>query len=207
LLACSGCLVAVLLAAGGVIWAVTALVQSANTLVNDATSWWDKESNRSRDWETVGQFWRPPPVDAGPEQLFPDRVGNFTRGSHDEQADFPLFDIRSKGRRALYRGPGGQLELFVYRLEDPQREALVSRVSQKVQPPKDKPDGSRSIRSSSRGQYLIYGYREGMARQHDGMFWWSQGWLFHAHSTTGANPEEFLKQYLTDVNRLVPKGP
>jgi predicted Ser/Thr protein kinase len=164
------------------------------------------EMARQQQWDEVRRFWRPPPADATPEQLFPTKVGEFTRVEQDAKAAVPELNFEAPGRRALYRSRRGDVELFAYRATKLEKEALFRRAHDKIAPkeeafpgkPPDRPKGWHSVRGSPDAPW--FGYSHGPPTQH-GMLWWDKDWLFLARSRTIEDPGDFLKDYLASLGR------
>jgi hypothetical protein len=193
LLSCGGCLLAVLVAASG-------LVYLAEKGFRGIWNQLSQEMDRARDFESAGRLWRPPPEDSGPDVLFPRQVGNYVLIGNDQNADQLSFGIRAKGRHATYRASEGTIELYVYRKSDAECYELATRVYDKVnikEGQKDPAGGFRSLRGSPDSPPLVYSHIPPLQKSRNGIVWWKDGWFLHATADTPTpKPLEFLTQYL-----------
>ena len=141
----------------------------------------------------LAQSWRPPP-DSARGGLFPESVGSFTLSSSDENTAIPEFRIELPGSRATYKSGPATIEFFVYRATSSQWNDIVTRVDAAFNDEKIKVTGDKVTH---------YSYRFG-GRMHSGMFVRAADRLLLARTTDDANPDEFLRAYLTAT---APTGP
>jgi Protein kinase domain len=161
---------------------------------------------RERGWDEVARFWRPPPDDAGPDQIFPPEVGGFRRSGSIGDAEIPELNIRRiPGQHASYFDGSRFVELVMIRATALEKEALFKRATEAINPPEKQGSGSstgesgpsyRSISGSAEAPRMSY--RMGLPDRR-GILWWDKGWLFVARIEGAGDPEAFLKQYLAAI--------
>jgi serine/threonine protein kinase len=170
----------------------------------------DETAERTQ-WEDLARTWVPPPAPPGPPGSaaisFPDPLGGFKLTEHDAQADVIELKLRGwPGWRAVYEGPDGKVELFVYRANDAEKKTILRDAQEalvKLGGPITPLAGmDLGVRGSADGVYLSYetGLRKGKPDQY-GTFWGDRGWLFLARGRTAKEPGELLKAYIEAVGR------
>ena len=100
--------------------------------------------DRERGWDEVARFWRPPPDDAGPDQIFPQKIGEFRRSGHNGDAEIPELNIRRlPGKHASYLNGSRFVELVMIRATELEKEALFKRALEADHQPPEKPARDR----------------------------------------------------------------
>jgi len=141
------------------------------------------------EWLQLAETWNPPPERAGVEQMFPMRVGLFSRTSHDdEEAVVMRQEIGDLGRHATYTSASGTMEVYVSRKTAPEKDALFDFVVTKSRSAKH---SSRltSRRRSTKTERLMYSIRPPKER---GILWWNEGWLLMVKTADDLAPKSFL---------------
>jgi hypothetical protein len=169
----------------------------------------DRDAESGREWGEIARFWRPPPPEAGPDVLFPGKVEGFVRTGYDRRAGVPDLRIDAEGHHATYRQGYLAIEVHVYRASRLEKEALLKRAIEAIDPPKrsrdqfpdtatkrDRPFSSM-MNGRPDGPRLVYRTQKPDRR---GVFWWDRDWLFLARTESQADPEAFLKRYLEVLN-------
>jgi hypothetical protein len=212
LLGCGGAVVAtVLLVCGGLAAGVYWLVEKGFPHVADQ---FKQALEDQRGWDEVARFWRPPPADAGPDRLFPARVGEFSLAGKDTQAALDELNLPAAPHHALYRSGNEQIDVYVRRATRLEKEALFRRALDKVNPPKDKPGAAAPPGGPGDGQvhyHMVTGSPDSPRISYDlspphrhGMLWWDRDWLFVVRTGGGKSPGDFLKQYLAAISAPEP---
>jgi hypothetical protein len=193
---------------GGVVLLLLALLESGfsgptGVVIPGVKSWLSREAGSEQEWSVLRRSWRAPGPLATAEQLFPPTVGAYQLRDHDRRADCPELNIHYQGWRADYAGQA-DIEVFVYRVSDLEREALLRRVDDELRPRRGEPRaGYRGVKGGAAEGFLTYALgNRGTCT--DGIFWGDQGWLFHVRSHAIGEPGAFLKAYLarlTDAGR------
>lgn len=161
------------------------------------------ETKRQNDWAEVARVWKPPPADAGPDRLFPEAVAGLRLDHHDTEVDLRELGTDIAGKHAVYGEGATAVEVFVFRVTALKKEAVYQRAIEGPKAGETPPPGQASISGQNyrvlhgRSQDQLLWYHMSPPDQ-KGALWWNQGWLFVARSTTGGDPEPFLRQYLTN---------
>ena len=141
--------------------------------------------------------WQPPPPEAGPETLFPDKILGFTLADQDEDASVPEFGIDVPGRRGGYGSSRGKIEVFVYRANKLEKEALSGRLKKAVE---EGPYNSRWTLDSDLGDFSRFDYTVSPPFQ-KGILWWSKDWLFLFRTHGEIDLEPFVEAYLRAIQQ------
>jgi hypothetical protein len=161
-----------------------------------------EETKRQNDWAEVARVWKPPPADAGPDHLFPEDVAGERLNHHDTEVDLHYLGIDIAGQHAVYGKGETAVEVFAFRVTALEKEALYKRA---LEGPKAGETPAPAQVSTRRQNYRVtHGtpqeqllwYRMSPPDE-KGVLWWDKGWLFVARSTSGDDPEPFLREYVT----------
>jgi hypothetical protein len=193
-----GCLTLVLFFCGGPILLLTILVPRAGEKIKEGFGWVEGEVARQSDWNSLALRWKAPPPNADPQELFPNRLGEFERGDIGEGVPLAEYDLETTGRRAIYRSPVGEVELYALRATSLEREDIFKRVLDGLE---KRPNMRRTVLGGTDSHRLIFS----LGSAEKGMLWWNQGWLFIAYSRDGVNVEAVLRTYLDRISREAKK--
>ena len=187
LVGCGAAGVLLVLICGGLGWYV--VKKGAKALRNAM----ERQEQRA----SFARAWQPPPPEVGPETLFPEKVLDFSLAGQDEEASVPEFGIDVSGHRAGYRSAQGEIEVFVYRANKLEKEALSERLKKAVE---EGPYHARSTLDSDLGDYSRFDYSIRPPFQ-KGVLWWSKDWLllFRTHGQIELEP--FVEAYLRAVQQ------
>jgi predicted Ser/Thr protein kinase len=161
----------------------------------------EEQKQEQQQWEGLARSWQPPPKDIDPARLFPSAVGAFRLEETGEQATIPdLPTVPLHGRRAVYRGPAGAVELFAYRASKIEKEMVFRKQQEELLRQGGIPNlvpGGLNFRGTPEGTYLVYerGPKSGAPEQY-GLFWWDRDWLFLARGSDAKAPSALLRDYL-----------
>ncbi len=167
-------------------------------LINAVT----EETKRQNDWAEVARVWKPPPAEAGPDRLFPEAVAGVRLDHHDTEVDLQYLGIDIAGQHAVYGQGSTAVEVFAFRVTALEKEALYKRALEGPKAGETPLPGQVSTRrqnfrvTNGTPQEQLLWYRMSPPDE-KGILWWDKGWLFVARSTTGDDPEPFLRQCLT----------
>jgi hypothetical protein len=179
------------IAAGAGVLVVVAVVALAPTAIQWAKAKIAEEQERQQ----LADQWQPPAANAGPETLFPAQAGGARLTSQDEQAAIPDLDFDLNGRHAVYRVGANDVEVFVYRVSELEKEALFQRVEDAY----DKGEGKGSRKLTKMGYRCYYASPE-----HRHHLWFMKGWLFVFRTRATEDQEPFVKAYLKAVSARPP---
>jgi predicted Ser/Thr protein kinase len=173
----------------------------------------EERQKEKEQWREMARTWKPPPAGAGSARLFPATVGAYKLRTNDERANIAELNVAQPGWRAVYRGPAGTVELFVYRASELEKEALLRNAQDAVTRPGGVPPVvpivpglaeavGPNVRGSPKGTFLAYdlGPVGGPDGGPYGTFWWQHDWLFLARGFDPHEPGSFLREYLTAIS-------
>jgi predicted Ser/Thr protein kinase len=195
-----GCGLLIVLLVGIVVGGVVLIVYKFS---GDFKNLFERDFQRVEEWTAIAETWSAPASDTPPEKLFPIRVQGFQLFQREKIEGITDLDLKVTGHRGVYRSPQGDFEVFIFRANDLEKEALLTRALA-VMDPKEKSGVTVSTKplknkhfhttsGSPQGPWLSYSF--GPPLQH-GFFWWSDGWLFLVRSPTFSKPEDFLKSFV-----------
>ena len=149
--------------------------------------------------QQLAENWQPPAKSAGPETLFPAKVGDARLTSQDERAEIPDFRFDVKGRHAVYRVGSDDVDVFVYQVTALEKEALFRRVEDAYK----RSEGGGGLRRITKMGYRCY-YES--PEHHQNHFWYLKGWLFVFRTHAAEDQEPFVMAYLKAVSAEQPAG-
>lgn len=120
------------------------------------------------------------------DQFFPAMIDNFKLDSRDQNAAIPEFRFDLDGHHAVYDSADDEIEVFVFEVNDLEKEALFERV--------------HDVYENEQGSFKIIsdvGYRLYYSSSQHGQnhFWWSKGWLLVFRTLSDTDQEPFIKSY------------
>jgi len=196
-----------------IIGTIVGLVWLASNSLPKLSDMFQEEMQKNQYWADASRLWTPPPADAGPEQLFPNRVGLHRQVAHDSLADIGDLRLQHKGFHAVYQN-GDRVELYAYPASKLEIEALLRRAYETIRPADQDGFGSEDdaprpyyLRGSLDGPYLAYDLGpQAKTPARYGFFWWDRDWLFLARSATLNEPGDFFKEYLLALRRTASRA-
>jgi hypothetical protein len=192
-----------ILLVAGIVMLVT---KGLPTLINAVS----EETKRQNDWARVARAWKPLPDDAGSDRLFPEAVADVRLDHHDTEVDLQYLGIDIAGQHAVYGQGETEVEVFVFRVTALEKEALYKRALEGPKAGEAPPPGQANIRrqnfrvthGTSQDPLLWYNMSPSDEK---GVLWWDKGWLFVARSTSGDDPEPFLREFVTTLSGGEPR--
>lgn len=155
--------------------------------------WLERESEKAKTIEEFASQWEPPSDHIGIEQSFPAKVGQFELSGKDKAAGIPEFNIDFAGHHATYKKDREEIEIYVYRATQLEKEALYHRVAE-------------SIQHGDYSSWKTYGsprsdrYKYSVSRpKQKGFLWWTKGWLFYFKTTEDFDLDKFVILYLDTI--------
>jgi hypothetical protein len=142
-----------------------------------------------------------PPPENAPELLFPAQLDGYQLQEVDDQAERPALDIHRRGRHGHYQANELRLDLYVYRLNELEKEAQYLRVIHVLEKQKGKGTAHPSLVAgtalSSRLTYHLGDkVKEATTPRPRGVLWWNRSWLFLMQTDETVDPEPLLLKYL-----------
>ena len=153
---------------------------------------------------TLSARWEAPEDNISPEAFFPRTVAYHKLSSHDTNASIPRFQLEIPGWHAHYGAPESQVDVFVYRRTDAQREVLFDQIRKREDEEKDIFNDDADHHSDERAQVLLYSdahlYHKtfGGTKHH---LWWIKGWLLVFHTTDPEDREPFIWAFLSTTSK------
>jgi serine/threonine protein kinase len=174
-----------------------------------------KSSSQQADaeWEAITNIWAPPAADAPTDVLFPKNFGgdSYRRTSTDTNAADPDLGITIAGRRGVYAGPNGEVEVRAFQCTEAQAVAFeqgVQRISQsRMNGTGQAAAGSNRHKANyvnhDTGRHTVtYGFNDGSGLHHEfGKLWYSRGWLFWFRTSQLLDLEFFPSKYLMELGK------
>jgi hypothetical protein len=190
-----GCLSALLFFCGGPILLLMFLAPKAGEKIKEGWQWVGGEMTRQIEWNNLAMRWKAPPPDADPQELFPDRLGEYARGDLDTGIPLAEYNLDSKGRKATYRCREGEVEVYALRASSLERKAIFKRLLDGIE---KRPNTRRIMQGTADSDRLVFSISPPDER---GVLWWNQGWLFIAFSRDAVDVEALLRTYLDRISR------
>ena len=146
------------------------------------------------------QAWQPPADNVPANELFPDTVSEYKVVNRDPDPIASKFGIDLPGQHGKYSSSGAELDVFVFRTSQLEKEALFNRIEEATD---DASYNSRTRFTTMNGDQLRFSVRPPPT---DGLLWWSKGWLFVFFTKNGHEPESFQQAYLKQIQGLAVDG-
>jgi serine/threonine protein kinase len=190
-----GCLTVLLIFCGGPILLLMALLPRAGEKLKESVHWIEGEITRQNEWNRLALHWKPPPADTDPQTLFPNRLDEYERGTLGMGVPLSAHNIDTQGRKATYRSPAGEIELYAMRATPLERETMFKRLIDSLKKRQNLRHWVEGTADSHRLRFSIGPPDE------KGVLWWNQGWLFIAITRDAVDVEPFLLTYLDLISR------
>jgi serine/threonine protein kinase len=163
------------------------------------------QASQQHEWDVLTRQWQPP-AEGDPDLLFPRKVVTGTGKAwllkeDDGTEELPEYHITKSGYHALYLSSPESLDVFVYRVTEPEQKAIHQQVLAFVQ---QEQHTSRTTSNEASGALLLFDV--GPPHQ-KGAMWGKGDWLILARSTDSVSVEEFLIAYLKLIGSLEPQEP
>jgi hypothetical protein len=165
------------------------------------------------EWSAVAAMWDAPPADTKPDTLLPPAFGNNQYRllrTDDDVADAEL-GITLPGRRGIYAGPDGEVEVRLYRCPEAEAKAIEKKVYDLAHAavhgtPAVAPDSKRRkaylATQDSNLRAVTYSFHDGSNEYTEsGKLWYAGGWLFWFRTGPATAIETFPPKYLIEVAR------
>lgn len=165
---------------------------------------------RDPNWDDLANFWQPPAT--MPPDFSKVSLPRYQLVLTGEVAAIPDFDIPLPASHAVYRDAKGEIDVYVARASELETEGIYRKVEQIIQQHDDGaahvgnvpdyPHYPSTIRSGGpASRYLSFRHRNDYQLPGDAaVFWWDEGWLFLARSSSDAEPRFLLRDLLAAIN-------
>ncbi|MFT5301834.1 MAG: hypothetical protein ACI87E_002879 [Mariniblastus sp.] len=172
---------------GGVMLLVLIAGIAVVSLAPKMFEWGKQQIALEQERKELADSWQPPAEDASLENFFPAEVANYKLASQDEDAAIPDFDFDLDGRHATYQSSDGQIDVFVFRATELEKEALFRRVSDVY----EEQNGGLKMKTE-----MGYRFYYSSSQHHQNHFWWTKGWLMVFRTNDSEDREPFVKKFL-----------
>ena len=199
---------------GGPTAAVMWVINKASVKFKDLK---DSQAQADAEWDAITSLWPAPAADARPETLLPPTFGDGRyrlRVAEPAPADAEL-GITLAGRRGLYTGPDGEVEVRVYRCPEAEAKTIqrgvASLAAGRQSGTAEPPPGSRRKKavyvSDNPGRRTVtFGFHDDTGEtQEYGKLWYGGGWLYWFRTTQPLSIEWFPPKFLMEVGKRTSK--
>jgi hypothetical protein len=209
-----GCLAAALLVlivcVGGPTAAVMWVIDMASVKFKDIK---DAQAQSDAEWEAITAFWPSPAPDARPETLLPQTFGDgrYRKRVDDTDVADAELGIMLPGRRGIYAGPDGDVEVRFYRCPEAEAKAIQKKAMAFVRGRQNEtvPAAAGSKRKkvvytaeNSGVRTVTFGFHdESMQHQEYGKLWHGGGWLYWFRTSQPMTIESFPSKFLMEVGK------
>lgn len=147
--------------------------------------------------------WRPPPPDAGPDELFPEEFAAWMRRSYDDQAAIPELGIARDGFHGVYKANGMTVNVYAYPVAINEQGPLFAEAVKAID---TAGYTTRSQANVDLGSFHWMTF-EFSPPQRFGRMWWASGWLVVTMTDNPAvNLENFEQGYLLAIQESPDSG-
>jgi hypothetical protein len=196
---------------GGPTLAIWSLV---NAIMNKAKEFTDSHAQAEAEWNAITSFWPAPAADAAPETLLPPMFGDGRyrlRTAADQAPPDAELGITLTGRRGIYDGPDGEVEVRFYRCSEDQAKAIQQAVYALAQarhgdtgvaPPDSKRKKTVYAGQDTGRRTVTFGFHDASAQyQEYGKLWYGGGWLYWFRTSQPLTIETFPSKFLMEVGK------
>src|SRR5262245_24270851 len=191
-----------------------------------AAAWWivnfvmdrakditDSQAQADAEWNAIINLWPTPAPDANPETLLPPTFdnGRFRLRTDDPAPPDAELGIVLAGRRGVYSGPDGDVEVRFYRCPEAEAKSIQQKVHDftqaRVVNKAVANSGSKrekavySSQDTSRRTVTFGFHDESWQNQEYGKLWYGGGWLYWFRTTQPLVIEWFPSKFLLEVGR------
>jgi serine/threonine protein kinase len=173
----------------------------------------DNQAQADAEWDAITAFWPAPAADARPETLLPQTFGDgkFRKRIDDTDVTDAELGIMLPGRRGIYSGPEGDVEVRFYRCPAEEAKAIQKKAMAFVRGRQAETvaaaPGSRRKKvvytaENSGVRTVTFGFHdESMQHQEYGKLWYGGGWLYWFRTEQPLVIEWFPSKFLMEVGK------
>jgi serine/threonine protein kinase len=177
----------------------------------------DSQAQADAEWDAITSFWPAPAADAKPDTLLPP---TFDNGRYRVRTDEPApadneLGITLAGRRGIYDGPDGEVEVRFYRCPEAEAKAIQQKVHGFTQSRLNGAGGPYAGSKRKKGVYssqdstrrtVTYGFHDEHAQNQEyGKLWYGGGWLYWFRTSHPFVIEWFPSKFLMEVGKRTSK--
>ena len=164
---------------------------AATILVPKILEWGKDQLEAESQRKSVVTVWNPP-EDATLESFFPQAVGGYELTSKDDRAAIQDLNFDLEGWHAIYQSDGSQIDVFVYKTTEFEKEEMFGRVDEVF----EKHNGGFKSKTS-----LGYRMYYSSTAHHQNHLWWAKDWLFVFRTTDSTDRDPFAIEFLKTSSR------
>jgi hypothetical protein len=200
----------VLVCAGGPAAAIVWIFHTVSDKVKDFA---DAKTQSDAEWNAILSMWPAPAPDARPDTILPPTFdnGKYRRVRDDTDVADAELGITLAGRRGVYSGPDGEVEVRVYRCPEAQAKAIQQKVvgiarGLQAQGAVGQPDSKRKkavlFAENGGNRTVTFGFHDEFAQNQEyGKLWYGGGWLFWFRTGQPLVVESFPTKFLLEVGK------
>jgi serine/threonine protein kinase len=177
--------------------------------------WWYLKGAfpRQPDWDIVADHWPAPAYDAAQDTLLPSMIDDrrfLLRDTNSVPNDADL-GITVPGRKGVYEGPDGKVEVRFYRCPEAEAKKVQQRVVDIYQTrgaakaaidPKAGRNTASFTSQDGIHRKVTYEFHDRSAQAHEyGLVWYGGGWLYWFQAGDEASIQTFPSRFLLEVGR------
>ena len=159
-----------------------------NLVMNKAKDFTDAHAQSEAEWNAITSFWPAPAADAAPETLLPPTFGDgrFRLRAADQAPPDAELGITLAGRRGIYDGPDGEVEVRFYRCSEDQAKAIHQKVYAAAQArlndaaeadPGSKRTKAVYAQQDTGRRTVTFGFHDNLSQHQEyGKLWYGGGW-------------------------------
>jgi len=200
----------VLVCVGGPAAAVVWIVHAVSDKVKDFS---DAQTQADAEWDAILGMWPAPAADARTDAILPPTFGNgkYRRIREDADVADGELGITLAGRRGVYQGPDGEVEVRVYRCPEAEAKAIQQKVltfarglqgKGAVPRPGSKRQHTVYHAENSHLRTVTFGFHDEFSQNQEyGKLWYGGGWLFWFRTAQPLVVEWFPSKFLLEVGK------
>ena len=206
----AGALLILMVCVGGPTAAVMYVINVASDKFKDIN---DAQAQSDAEWDAIIAFWPAPAADAKPETMLPPTFGDnkFRKIREDTNVADAELGIVLPGRRGIYSGPEGEVEVRFYRCPEAEakkiQQGVMSLVGGRQSGTAPVPPGSKRkkavyIGEQSSRRTVTFGFHDEFAQNQEfGKLWYGGGWLYWFRTSQPLVIEWFPSKFLMEVGK------
>jgi serine/threonine protein kinase len=192
--------------AAAVVWIINSVTDKVKGLS-------DSQSQADTEWNAILSMWPAPAADARPDTILPPTFdnGKYRRVRDDTDVTDTELGITLAGRRGVYSGPDGEVEVRVYRCPEAQAKAIQQKVvgiarALQAQGSAAQPGSKRKkavyFAENGGNRTVTFGFHDEFAQNQEyGKLWYGGGWLFWFRTAQPLVIEWFPSKFLLEVGK------
>jgi hypothetical protein len=200
----------VLVCVGGPTAAIVWMVHALTDKVKDIS---DAQTQADAEWNAILSMWPAPPADAKTDTILPPMFANgkYRRVRDDTDVADAELGITLDGRRGIYQGPDGEVEVRVYRCPEAEAKKIQQKaiafargLQGKGAAPGPGSKRKHAVYFAENGglRTATFGFHDEFSQNQEyGKLWYGGGWLFWFRTAQPLVIEWFPSKFLLEVGK------